>query len=77
MQAVLSTKFKDFQLGDPRRRAFFPLLGNGIFTVRNFSNILSPVHQNVIVWHVSGNNVPGNNASQVSYYFGRGPKKQF
>lgn len=49
VQAVLSTNFKDFQLGHPRRRAFFPLLGNGIFTVRTFSSIFSPIHQSLLV----------------------------
>ena len=34
VQAVLGAKFKDFLLGEPRRNAFYPLLGNGIFTVR-------------------------------------------
>ena len=38
VQAVLSTNFKDFQLGDPRRQSFFPLLGNGIFTVCTLSS---------------------------------------
>ncbi|KAF9893460.1 hypothetical protein FE257_010772 [Aspergillus nanangensis] len=32
VQALLGTKFKDFGLGDLRRRTFSPLLGNGIFT---------------------------------------------
>ncbi|KAF9890367.1 hypothetical protein FE257_006034 [Aspergillus nanangensis] len=32
IQALLATQFKDFELGDLRRRIFFPFLGNGIFT---------------------------------------------
>ncbi|GAD91500.1 RNA-dependent RNA polymerase, putative [Paecilomyces variotii No. 5] len=32
MQAILTTQFHDFALGRLRRRTFFPLLGNGIFT---------------------------------------------
>ena len=40
VQAVLSTNFKDFQLGDPRRQSFFPLLGNGIFTVCTLSSCI-------------------------------------
>lgn len=32
IQALLATQFKDFALGDLRRRIFFPFLGNGIFT---------------------------------------------
>lgn len=33
IQALLATQFKDFDLGERRRLSFFPLLGNGIFTV--------------------------------------------
>ncbi|KAE8415254.1 cytochrome P450 [Aspergillus pseudocaelatus] len=32
IQALLATQFRDFELGDLRRRTFFPMLGNGIFT---------------------------------------------
>jgi hypothetical protein len=32
IQAILATQFSDFELGETRRRTFFPLLGNGIFT---------------------------------------------
>ena len=32
IQAVLATQFNDFALGELRRKNFFPLLGNGIFT---------------------------------------------
>lgn len=32
IQALLATQFRDFELGDLRRRVFFPMLGNGIFT---------------------------------------------
>lgn len=32
LRAVLSTQFKDFELGDIRRGILFPLLGSGIFT---------------------------------------------
>ena len=32
IQALLATQFNDFCLGDTRRKNFFPLLGNGIFT---------------------------------------------
>lgn len=32
MQAMLATQFSDFCLGITRRKNFFPLLGNGIFT---------------------------------------------
>ncbi|KFY06671.1 hypothetical protein V492_07857 [Pseudogymnoascus sp. VKM F-4246] len=32
IQAILATQFKDFVIGEKRRRNFFPLLGNGIFT---------------------------------------------
>jgi cytochrome P450 len=32
VKAVLATQFKDFALGRIRKDAFFPLLGNGIFT---------------------------------------------
>ena len=32
VQAVLALQFKDFGLGKLRRRNFFPMLGNGIFT---------------------------------------------
>ncbi|EAU35705.1 hypothetical protein ATEG_03903 [Aspergillus terreus NIH2624] len=32
IQAILATQFHDFELGDLRRKVFFPLLGNGIFT---------------------------------------------
>lgn len=32
VQALLATQFHDFALGKLRRRTFFPLLGNGIFT---------------------------------------------
>ncbi|KAB8230931.1 cytochrome P450 [Aspergillus alliaceus] len=32
IKTVLAVKFKDFDLGEARRRAFYPLLGNGIFT---------------------------------------------
>jgi hypothetical protein len=33
IQAILATQFNDFALGEVRRNNFFPLLGNGIFTV--------------------------------------------
>ena len=32
IQAVLATQFHEFELGQTRRKNFFPLLGNGIFT---------------------------------------------
>ena len=32
IQAILATQFHDFALGETRRRNFFPLFGNGIFT---------------------------------------------
>jgi hypothetical protein len=32
IQAILATRFQDFELGETRRQSFFPLLGNGIFT---------------------------------------------
>jgi hypothetical protein len=32
IQAVLATQFNDFEIGEVRRKNFFPLLGNGIFT---------------------------------------------
>lgn len=32
IQAVLATQFKDFELGEVRRRSIHPLLGTGIFT---------------------------------------------
>ena len=32
IQAILATQFKDFALGETRRKCFAPLLGNGIFT---------------------------------------------
>lgn len=32
IQAILATQFNDFSLGPSRRGAFWPLLGNGIFT---------------------------------------------
>ncbi|KAJ5780217.1 cytochrome P450 [Penicillium paradoxum] len=32
IQALLATQFEDFELGDLRRRALSPMLGNGIFT---------------------------------------------
>ena len=32
IQAVLATQFSDFEIGELRRKNFFPLLGNGIFT---------------------------------------------
>ena len=32
IQALLATQFRDFELGDLRRKTFFPMLGNGIFT---------------------------------------------
>ena len=32
IQAILATQFHDFGLGPTRRKNFFPLLGNGIFT---------------------------------------------
>lgn len=32
IQALLATQFKDFDLGELRRKMFFPMLGNGIFT---------------------------------------------
>jgi hypothetical protein len=32
IQAMLATQFNDFSLGKNRRKNFFPLLGNGIFT---------------------------------------------
>lgn len=31
VQAILATKFKDFELGDNRKKSFEPLLGQGIF----------------------------------------------
>lgn len=33
IQAILATQFKDFSLGPARYCSFFPLLGNGIFTL--------------------------------------------
>ena len=33
IQAVLATQFNDFEIGPIRRANFFPMLGNGIFTV--------------------------------------------
>lgn len=33
IQAVLATQFQDFEIGPLRRGNFFPMLGNGIFTV--------------------------------------------
>ena len=33
IQAVLATQFNDFEIGEQRRGNFFPMLGNGIFTV--------------------------------------------
>lgn len=32
IQAILALQFKDFYLGSLRRRNFYPMLGNGIFT---------------------------------------------
>jgi hypothetical protein len=32
IQAILATQFSDFEIGEVRRKNFFPLLGNGIFT---------------------------------------------
>lgn len=32
IQAILATQFKDFELGDLRRRVLYPMLGDGIFT---------------------------------------------
>lgn len=32
IQALLATQFNDFEIGSQRRGAFFPMLGNGIFT---------------------------------------------
>lgn len=32
IQAMLAKQFRDFELGELRRKTFFPLLGNGIFT---------------------------------------------
>jgi hypothetical protein len=32
IQAVLATQFNDFEIGEMRRKNFFPLFGNGIFT---------------------------------------------
>lgn len=33
IQAILATQFQDFEIGSLRRSNFFPMLGNGIFTV--------------------------------------------
>lgn len=33
IQAILATQFQDFEIGSLRRGNFFPMLGNGIFTV--------------------------------------------
>jgi len=33
IQAILATQFPDFEIGSLRRSNFFPMLGNGIFTV--------------------------------------------
>ena len=33
IQAILAQKFHDFDLGSLRRKNFFPMMGNGIFTV--------------------------------------------
>lgn len=33
IQAILATQFQDFEIGSLRRNNFFPMLGNGIFTV--------------------------------------------
>lgn len=33
IKAILATSFKDFDLGPGRRKSFFPLLGDGIFTL--------------------------------------------
>ena len=33
VQAVLALQFKDFELGERRRKNFYPLLGEGIFTL--------------------------------------------
>lgn len=33
IKAILATSFKDFDLGPARRESFFPLLGDGIFTL--------------------------------------------
>jgi hypothetical protein len=33
IQTILATKFQDYDLGSLRRKNFFPVLGNGIFTV--------------------------------------------
>jgi hypothetical protein len=48
IQAILATKFNDFEIGEARIRNFFPMLGKGIFTsngknwfVLNRSSILS------------------------------------
>lgn len=32
IQAILSTQFNDFEIGESRRGNFSPMLGNGIFT---------------------------------------------
>ncbi len=32
IQALLATQFHDFEIGELRRKNFFPLFGNGIFT---------------------------------------------
>jgi hypothetical protein len=32
IQAILATQFDDFAIGETRRRNFWPMLGNGIFT---------------------------------------------
>lgn len=33
IQALLATQFTDFEIGSTRRNNFFPMFGNGIFTV--------------------------------------------
>lgn len=42
IQALLATQFSDFALGDLRRQAFFPLLGNGIFTTDGKAWFVTP-----------------------------------
>lgn len=42
IQALLATQFSDFALGDLRRQAFYPLLGNGIFTTDGKAWFVTP-----------------------------------
>ena len=42
IQALLATQFSDFALGDLRRQAFYPLLGNGIFTTDGKAWLVTP-----------------------------------